>query len=129
MQLLASEDNADHYTRPPGIERLLMHTLQAMAIHIHRQGRFNNHTVHSLYRIMVTISSVVGVMIMGNILLGVGIRPISLVFRVSVLSLHHVGFPDVTNIPTPTCLYSSLPEMSVHMPNQIYDPILFVLKI
>ena len=41
---------ADYYTRPPGIVSLVMLTItyiQAMAIHIHRQGRFNNHTARS----------------------------------------------------------------------------------
>ena len=40
----------------PGIVSLLMLTItyiQAMIIHIHRQGRFNNHAVHCLYRNLV----------------------------------------------------------------------------
>ena len=39
-----------------------------MALHIHTLGRFNNHTAHSLYRVMVTATRVVGVMKMGNII-------------------------------------------------------------
>ena len=60
-----------------------------MALHVHTQGRFNNHTEHSLYRIMVMATSVMGVMNMGNIVLRVLIKPTSLPFWVSVL--HHVG--------------------------------------
>ena len=72
-----------------------------MAIHIHRQGGFNNHTTHSLYRIMVTATSVVGVMKMGNTVPRVGLEPTSLAFWASVLLLKHVGVPDVTTSPTP----------------------------
>ena len=43
----------------------------------------------------------------------VGLKPTSLAFRASVLTLHHIGSPDVTTIPTPTCLCSSLPQRSV----------------
>ena len=50
---------------------------------------------------------------MGIIVPRVGIELTSLAFRASVLSLHHVGFPDVTTIPTPTCLCTSLPQRSV----------------
>ena len=60
MQLLASELRAD-YTY-----------IQTMALHIHTQGRFNNHKAHTLHRIMVTATSVVGVMEMGNIVPRVG---------------------------------------------------------
>ena len=48
---------SDYYTHPPGIIRLLMLTItyiQAMTLHnIHIQGRFNNHTAHSLYKLLV----------------------------------------------------------------------------
>ena len=57
MRLLASEVSADHYTHPPEIESLVMLTvtyIQTIALHMHTQGRFNNHAVHSLYRIVVT---------------------------------------------------------------------------
>ena len=65
MQLVTSEVNADYYTHHPGIVSLFMLIItyiQAMALHIHTQGRFNNHTVYSFYRIMVMSTSVVGVM-------------------------------------------------------------------
>ena len=38
-----------------------------MALHIYTQGMFNNRTSHSLYRIMVTATSVMGEMKMGKI--------------------------------------------------------------
>ena len=44
---------------------------------------------------MVTATSVVGVMKMGNTVPRAGLEPTSLAFRASVLHLHHVGFPDV----------------------------------
>ena len=86
--------------------------IQTMALHIHTQGRFNNHTACSLYRIMVTAISVVGVMKMGNIGPRAWLEFRSLAFRASVL-LHHIGFPDITSIPTPTCLGNSFPQRSV----------------
>ena len=45
-----------YYTHPTGIASLLMLTIiciQAMVLHIHTQGRFNNHSACSLYRILV----------------------------------------------------------------------------
>ena len=71
--------------------------------------RLNNHTAHSLYRIMDTATSVMGVMKMGNTMFKAGLKPTSLASRASVLPLHHVGFPDVI----PTCLSRSLPQRSV----------------
>ena len=59
-------------------------------------------------------TSIMGVMKMGNIVHRAGIEPTSLAFRASVLPLHHVGYPDVTTIPTPTCLCGPLPQRSVH---------------
>ena len=96
MWLFASEVSADYYTCPPGIVSRLMLTItykQAMALHIYidTEGRFNNHTAHCLYRIMVTTASAVGVMKMGKIVARVGIEPTSLAFRASVLPLHHIG--------------------------------------
>ena len=70
MSPLASEDSGYHLTCLPGIISLLMLTLtytQAMASYVCTQGRFNNHTAHSLYRIMVMGISVVGMMKMGNV--------------------------------------------------------------
>ena len=46
---------------------------------------------------------VVGVMKMGNIVPRVGLEPTSVAFRASVLPLHHLDFPDVITVPTPTC--------------------------
>ena len=58
------------------------------------QGRFNKHTAHSLYRIMVmTTSVIVCVMEKGTIVPGAGLKPTSLAFWVNVLPLHHVGSP------------------------------------
>ena len=56
---------------------------------------------------MVTATNVMGEMKMGNIVPRVGIKPTSLAFRASVLTLHHT---DITTIPTPTGLSSSLPQ-------------------
>ena len=47
----------------------------------HAQGRLNNHTAWNLYSVMVTRTSVVGVLKMGNIVLKAGIKPTSLAFR------------------------------------------------
>ena len=47
---------------------------------------------------------------MGNTEPRVGLKPTSLAFPASVLTLHHIAFPDVTTIPTPTCLCSSPPQ-------------------
>ena len=61
-----------------------------MALYIHTQGRFNNHTSPSLYMIMVMATSVVGVTKMGNTVPRVGLKPISLAFQASV-PLHDVA--------------------------------------
>ena len=92
--LLASEVSADYYTCTPGIVSLLLLTITymlAMALHLHTQGRFNNHTVYSLYRTLVTTTSVVGVIKMGSTVPRVALKPTSLAFRASVLPFHHVG--------------------------------------
>ena len=94
MQLLASEFSADYYTHCPGIVNILMLTIRytlAMALRIHTQGMFTNHTTHSLYRIVVMATSVVGVMKMGNIAPRMGLKSTSLAFRASGLPLHHKG--------------------------------------
>ena len=57
---------------------------------------------------------VMGVMKMGSTVPRAGLEPRSLAFRASVLPLHHIGFPDITTMPTPTCLCSSLHQRSVH---------------
>ena len=51
-----------------------------MALHIHKQDRFNNPTAYSLYRIMVMATSVMGVMKMGNTVPRAGLEPTSLAF-------------------------------------------------
>ena len=73
-----------YYTHPPRIVSLLMLAItyiQAMALHVHTQGRFNNHTVvqdpgHG--------TSVMGVMKMGNI-----------VPRVEITVVHALLLKDV----------------------------------
>ena len=68
----------------------------------------------SSLRPQITRVNVVGVMKMGHTVPRAGLEPRYLAFRASVLPLHHIGFPDVTTISTPTCLQSSLPQRSVH---------------
>ena len=61
---------ADYYTHPPGIVSLLMLTITyipPMTLHFHIQGKFNDHTECSLYRIHGHSTSVMAVMKMGNI--------------------------------------------------------------
>ena len=60
--------------------------------------------------IWILVATVAGVMKLGNTVPRVGLEPTSLAFSASVLPLHHVGFPDVTTIPKPTCVCSSLPS-------------------
>ena len=76
FHLLASEVSADYYTLPLGIVSLSMLAItyiQTMALHIHTQGRFNNHTERSLYRMTLMATSVLGVTKIGNIVPRVGI--------------------------------------------------------
>ena len=104
MQLLASEFSADYYTRPLGIVNLLMLTItymQGMTLPIHTQGRFSNHTVHSLYRILVISTNVVGVTKMANTMPRMGLEPTSLAYRASVLPLHHIGSLMLPLCPCP----------------------------
>ena len=94
MHVLDSEVSADYCTDPPGIVSLLMFTIgniQTMVLHIHTQGRCNNHTEQCSDRIMVTETSIMGEMKMGNSVPRAGIEPTSLAFWASVLPLHHVG--------------------------------------
>ena len=63
---------------------------------------------------------VVGAMKMGNTMPRAELEPTSLAFWASVLPLHHIGFPDIITIPTPTCLYSSLPQRPVHTTTDVY---------
>ena len=119
MQLLVPEASADYYTRPPGSISLLMLRItyiQAMALHSHTQGRFNNHTVHIIACIgswMDMTTSVMSAMKIGNTVPRVGIEPIYVAFRASVLPNTPCRLPDVTTIPKLTCLCSFLPERSM----------------
>ena len=58
-------------------------------------------------------AAAVGEMKMRNIVSRVGIEPTPLAFWASMLPLHYIGFPDVTTMPTPTFLCSSLLQRSV----------------
>ena len=108
----------------PGIINMLMLTIthiQAMALHIHTQGSFSNHTVCSLYMIMTMVLSVMGVTKMCNTVHRVGLELTSLVFWASMLPFPHVGSPDITTIPTPTCLYNSFCTQSHAHRNMHYE--------
>ena len=76
-----------------------------VTLHIQTQGKFNNYTARSLYRITVMANSVVGVMKMRNMVPRVGIKPTSLAFRASVLTITPLRLPDGTTLPTHTRLY------------------------
>ena len=72
-----------------------------MALHIHTQGRFNNHTGYSLYKIMLMATSVMGVIKMVNIVPRAGIKPTSLAFQASALPLHYIGSLMASPYPNP----------------------------
>ena len=104
LQLLA-------YTRPPDIVSiwcLQLHTYRQWPFIIHTQGKFNNHTVCSLYRIMIKPTSVVGVMNVGNNLPRVGLEPTSLGFPASMLRLHHIGSLMSPLYPRPSACASEV---------------------
>ena len=86
-----------------------------MALHMqHTQGRFNNHTTPSLYRIMVTATSIVGATKIGITVPREGLGPTSLAFWASVLPLHHIGSLLSQLYPCPpVCVCGSLPLRSV----------------
>ena len=65
-------------------------------------------------------TNVMGAMKIGNIVPIAGIERKSLAFRASVLTITPRRIPDVTIIPTPTCLYSSVPERSVQTTTPLY---------
>ena len=75
---------------------------QSPHIHVHAWGRFNNHTAYSLYRIIVTATSVMDLMKMGNVVPRGGIEPTSLPFRASVLTITPCRFPFMS--PLCPCL-------------------------
>ena len=90
---------------------------------MHTQGRFINHTVCSLYRIMGTATSVVEGMNTEDIAPRAGIEPTYLAFQANVLMITPPRLPDVTTIPTPTCLYGSFLEKSVQTTTVIFTNI------
>ena len=71
---------------------LQLHTYR-QSPHIYEKGRFNNHTAHSLYKILVMETSVLGVMKIGNIVPRAGIKSTSLAFHASMLSITPHGLP------------------------------------
>ena len=72
--------------------------IQAVTSHSYIQGRFNNHRVHSLYRIMV-MEPVTWVWWKWEIFCLERIEPTSLAFRASVLTIPPCRHPDVTSLP------------------------------
>ena len=98
MWLLASEVSADYYTGTSGIVRLLMLTMTyrqwpyiyRVYGNMYRVGWTTIQCARSLYRILVTATSLMDVTKMGNIVPRAGIEPTSLAFCVSVLPLHHI---------------------------------------
>ena len=62
---------------------------------------------------VVNITSVVGVMKMGNIVPRVGLEPTSLAFRGQCAVITPCSLPAVTTIPMLTCVRSSLPQSLV----------------
>ena len=89
--------------------------IQAKILHLHTQGRFNNHTAHSFYRIMVMAMIVVDRIKMGNIMRRAGTKATAVAFQAGVLTKKPPRLPDVTTLPMPVCLCScsSLPDMAV----------------
>ena len=80
-----------------------------MYIYVYIQGRFNNQTVYSLYRIMVMATSVMGVMKMEDIVPRVGIEPISLPVQASVLITTPPRLPVDTILPMSTPITIFIP--------------------
>ena len=80
----------------------------AITLHIHTQGRVNNAAGLSLYRIMVTATSVLDVMNIINIVPRIGIERTFLAFWASLLTNTPSRHLDVTMLPTPVSLSSAL---------------------
>ena len=78
----------DYCIHPPELvscAALTIRYIQAMTLPIHVQGMFNNHTTHSLYKIIHTVTSVmVGDENEKKIAAGAGIEPTSLVSRLII---------------------------------------------
>ena len=96
---------------------LLTITYIYTGLHIHKQGRFNNHIAHSFTGSLswkpvssVMATSVMGVMKIGKIVARARLKTMSLAFWASVCRL-----PDVNTVSTLTCLCSSLPQTSVQI--------------
>ena len=90
MQFLDSEVSADYYTHPLGSVTLLRLTVTyiwTIALLIHTQGRFNNHTVCKLVQDHGRSSSVMGVMKMGNTAPKAGLKSTSPAFRARALTI------------------------------------------
>ena len=82
MWLVAPEVSVDYYCSSPWNCKSFnaynhIHTGNDTYIYIHR---INNYTAHNFYRIMVTATSVVGVIEMDNIVPSAGIEHTSLAF-------------------------------------------------
>ena len=76
--------------------------------------RFNDHTVHGLYKFLVTAPVLRRWMELGNIAPNMANEPTSLAFPVNVLTINTpLRFPDATSLPKPTCLCDYLPYKSV----------------
>ena len=89
-----------------------------MALHMHTQGRLNNHAARSLYRIMVMATSVVDMTKMGNMVPRAGTEPASLALQASVLQ-HHIGslrsqlYPHLPVYAAP-CLRGQFSPLHLH---------------
>ena len=81
--------------------------VQAVTLLIHTQGRFNNHLVCSVYGICHD-TMIMEVMKIGNIVPRVRTEHTSLAFWASLLTITSPRLPDVTTLPTPTCLDEAL---------------------
>ena len=90
--------------------------IQAIPLHIHTQGKFKNHTARSLYRIMVTVIRVVGVMKVGNTVPRAGLKPTPLAFRASVLPFHQVG--SLMGAGTTECIARNNSIITIHKHKQ-----------
>ena len=106
-----------------------------MALNIHTQCSFNKYTAHSLYRIMVMTTSVVGVMKMRNIVPRAGLEPTSLACRSSMLPLHQIGFlPSVLNPHPPVyvtlCLRGQCPLLHniLYVMHLAMEPVVWVIQ-
>ena len=89
-----------------------------MTLHIHTQGRFNNHTLQDHGH----GTSIMDAMKMGNTVPRLGLKTTSLAFRASVLPFSPRSLPDVTTMPTPSCVCSSLVTSEVNADYKEHPP-------